>query len=418
MRQRSRRITCTAPAQTSSSGKSAETALLRHIKAKIRFGGPITVAEYMKQVLTNPGVGYYMHRDVFGAHGDFTTSPEISQMFGEMIGVWCVNEWMRCGSPSKLNVVELGPGRGTLADDVLRVCAQFPGIRDAVSMHLVEVSPALSEMQRRKLSGQCAVDSAGQSVAAYGSGDQIDATPCRSRHGVEVRWYKQLSDVPHGFAFYVAHEFFDALPVHKFQKRDGRWYEVLVDIDESPDAEHHLRYVLAANATPASSLLLKVRQGDARDHIELCPDAELIVRDIAGRIDRDGGYALVADYGHFGDKTDTFRAFKEHKVFDALAEPGTADLTADVDFLNLKNAVEGLVCTHGPVAQEMFLHSMGIRQRLQVLLTRASAAQRKDLITGYKMLTSPEEMGERFKFFALLDRKAEEYVPPGFASLS
>jgi len=396
------------------STKSPETALLKHLKQTILFKGPITVAEYMKQVLTNVAGGYYMNNDVFGVQGDFITSPEISQMFGELIAVWCVNEWMNSGSPNQLQIVELGPGRGTLADDMLRVITKFPGLKDAVSLHLVEVSPFLSDIQFDKLSlaappmhvkDHCAVEGCYKSA--------------KSRHNsIPIQWYKHLSDVPKARSFYIAHEFFDALPIHKFQKIDGRWHEVLIDIDEGKTTSNHLRFVLAPTDTAASRLLLTVADDDYRDHIEMCPDAATMVTELSNRIDEFGGFSLIADYGHCGIKTDTFRAFRDHKLVDVLSEPGTADLTADVDFSYLKRFVNTeQVSSFGPVTQEHFLHSMGIATRLQMLFSNANDEQRKSLLTGYDMLTNPNKMGDRFKFLALMQRRQYDslYVPAGFS---
>lgn len=411
----SNRILCCHISSSAALRKSTETHLLKHLKQKILFKGPVTVAEYMKLVLTNASSGYYMHSDVFGAQGDFITSPEISQMFGELLGVWCVNEWMRIGSPDQLQIVELGPGRGTLADDMLRVFMQFPGIKDAVSLHLVEVSPFLSQMQYDKLAHADKLTA----NSCHATSDGCYQS-CVSRYNnITVNWYKQLSDVPKARSFYVAHEFFDALPIHKFQKVGGNWREVLIDIDESETSENHLRFVLAPTDTAASQLLLKVAPDDVRDHIEICPDGGTIVTELAQRIATDGGFSLIADYGHNGSKTDTFRAFRQHKLFDALCEPGSADLTADVDFSYLRQFIDrNHVSVYGPVTQEHFLHCMGITTRLQSLLAKANEVQRKNLISGYDMLTNPNKMGDRFKFLALLQRTYDadsSYVPAGFA---
>jgi NADH dehydrogenase [ubiquinone] 1 alpha subcomplex assembly factor 7 len=397
------------------SSKCVETDLTRQLKARIRFKGPITVAEYMKEVLTNSAAGYYMHRDVFGSKGDFITSPEISQMFGELIGIWCVNEWMQSGSPDQLQVIELGPGRGTLADDMLRVFTQFPGMRDAVSLHLVEISPHLTNMQYSKLTGHEQLRTNATTNEYIDSLSRPSYQSCVSRHGIKVNWYRQLADVPHAPSFYIAHEFFDALPVHKFQKKENRWHEILVDVDDDPDSSNHLRFVLAPTNTVASQLLLQVDPGDQRDHIEVCPEAGIVMRELADRISADNGCALIADYGHCGDKTDTFRAFRQHRLFDPLCEPGTADLTADVDFNYLKRNIGDKVMSFGPVTQETFLHNMGIGVRLEVLLSKANEEQRRSLTSGYDMLTNHEKMGERFKFLALLSHRQDPtYVPAGF----
>ncbi|XP_064624167.1 protein arginine methyltransferase NDUFAF7, mitochondrial-like [Lineus longissimus] len=388
--------------------KREDSSLLRQLQAKIKISGPITVADYMKEVLTNPAAGYYMHQDVFGSQGDFITSPEISQIFGELIGVWCVNEWMQIGSPSKFQLVELGPGRGTLTDDILRVFSKFP-LKDAVSAHLVEVSPTLSDMQKVKLQGG---ETGGESEQTTSS---FSYKHCLSKHGCRVSWYQQLQDVPRGPSVFIAHEFFDALPVHKFQKTDQRWNEILVDLDPNSDG---LRYVLSKRQTLAAKTLLKVKRDDPRDHIEVCPEAGILMQELSTRIAEDGGFALLADYGHSGEKGDTFRAFREHKLHDPLNEPGSADLTADVDFSYLKEMAGQKVSSYGPITQDQFLYHMGIGARLQVLLGSATPSQRKDLISGYDMLTNHSKMGERFKFMALMQNDRKDYIPAGFENHS
>lgn len=238
--------------------KSAETKLLQQLRSRILATGPITVAEYMKEVLTNPMSGYYMHRDVFGSSGDFTTSPEISQMFGELIAVWFLNEWVKAGKPKPLYIVELGPGRGTLSDDMLRVFSKYSDAMEVVSLHLVEISPHLSQVQELKLCGTVSVvkdvlNDAPVTLRLPVKSDSEEVTYKQSitKHGVPVGWYRHLHDVPHGFSCFVAHEFLDALPVHKFQKTPEGWREVFIDLDDGP-GPHHLRYVLSRGPTPAS----------------------------------------------------------------------------------------------------------------------------------------------------------------------
>ncbi|CAH1790703.1 unnamed protein product [Owenia fusiformis] len=389
--------------------KSGETELLKSIVKRIKLNGPLSVADYMREVLVNPAAGYYMHRDVFGKEGDFITSPEISQIFGELLGVWCVNEWLHAGKPDPIQVVELGPGRGTLADDMLRVFSQFPEIKEKVSFHFVEVSPTLSDMQMEKLSGK---------KPESGARSMIDHCykQCKSKHGPLVSWYTHLEYVPHGFSFYLAHEFFDALPIYKFKHTDKGWCEVLIDIDEE-DGPHHLRFVVSRGPTLASKTMLHLKPGDTRSHVEVCPEGGILVCDIAKRLKQDGGFALIADYGHDGDKMDTFRGFRKHKLHDVLEEPGTADLTADVDFDFLARHAGDGVSIYGPISQEIFLHNMGIVSRLQTLLKNASPTQQKDLLTGYDMLANPQNMGERFKFMAIMNEQPDDYLPAGFALL-
>nr|XP_006135286.1 protein arginine methyltransferase NDUFAF7, mitochondrial [Pelodiscus sinensis] len=380
------------------SGSKAEdrgqvTPLLKHLTFKIKSTGPITVAEYMREALTNPVEGYYMHHDMLGEKGDFITSPEISQIFGELIGIWYVSEWIATGKPKTLQLVELGPGRGTLTDDILRVFNQLGSLLSKcdISIHLVEVSPKLSEIQALTLTGENIQSELDIAAPVYMKGI--------SKTGIPIFWYQQLQDVPQGTSFYLAHEFFDALPIHKFQRTEQGWREVLIDID--PKVPDQLRFVLAPSATPASEYF--IQDQETRDHVEICPDAGIIIQRLTDRIQEDGGAALIADYGHNGNKTDTFRSFRNHKLHDVLIAPGTADLTADVDFSYLRTMTQGRVATLGPIKQQEFLKNMGIDVRLQVLLRNISdTAMREQLLQGYDMLMNPKKMGDRFNFFGLL----------------
>ncbi|KAM9840402.1 protein arginine methyltransferase NDUFAF7, mitochondrial [Aulostomus maculatus] len=367
--------------------------MLRHLTSKIKATGPISVAEYMREVLTNPVTGYYVKNNMLGPDGDFITSPEISQIFGELLGVWIISEWMGAGRPKQLQLVELGPGKGSLAADVLRVFSQLQSVLGgaSVSLHLVEVSPALSRLQAQSLTGTRNQDTDREDEPVYRRGQ----TPT----GVPVSWYHHLDDVPTGFSIFLAHEFFDALPIHKFQRTAKGWREVMVDID--PDQPDQLRFVVLPSPTLASSTL--VQANERRDHVEVCPEGGVIIQQLARRISQEGGAALIADYGHDGTKTDTFRGFKGHHLHDVLVAPGTADLTADVDFSYLRRmAGRGVACL-GPVSQGMFLKNMGIDVRMQVLLRNCSdPSTRKQLVSSYDLLINPAKMGERFHFFSLL----------------
>lgn len=191
------------------------------IESRIKATGPITVAEYMKEVLINPLGGYYMHRDVFGDSGDFITSPELNQIFGEMVAIWFLNEWSKMGAPKPFQIVELGPGRGTLSQDILRVFEHF-GCLEKANLNLVEVSPVLSDIQAKRLCMKSErIDDNNSLIHREGI----------SHQGIAVKWYKGLSDVPKMYTMLVAHEFFDALPIHKFQKTENGYREILIDID-------------------------------------------------------------------------------------------------------------------------------------------------------------------------------------------
>lgn len=367
--------------------------MLRHLTSKIKATGPIPVAEYMREVLTNPVTGYYVKNNMLGPDGDFITSPEISQIFGELLGIWIISEWMGAGGPKQLQLVELGPGKGSLAADVLRVFSQLQSVLSGASMslHLVEVSPALSRIQAQNLTGTRNQEADSEDEPVYRRGE--------TSTGLPVSWYRRLDDVPAGFTIFLAHEFFDALPIHKFQRTEKGWREVMVDID--PEKPDQLRFVVAPSSTLASSTL--VQADERRHHVEVCAEGGVIVQQLARRITEDGGAALIADYGHDGTKMDTFRGFKGHQLHDVLASPGSADLTADVDFSYLRRVAGGGVACLGPVSQRTFLKNMGIDTRLQVLLRNCSdPSTRKQLISSYDMLTNPAKMGERFHFFSLL----------------
>ncbi|KAM7395907.1 hypothetical protein PAMA_007266 [Pampus argenteus] len=271
--------------------------MLRHLTSKIKATGPIPVAEYMREVLTNPVTGYYVKNNMLGPDGDFITSPEISQIFGELLGIWIISEWMGAGGPKQLQLVELGPGKGSLAADVLRVFSQLQAVLGgaSVSLHLVEVSPALSRLQAENLTGTRSQEAESEDEAVYRRGE--------TSAGLPVSWYRRLDDVPAGFSVFLAHEFFDALPIHKFQRTEKGWREVLVDID--PEKPDQLRFVMAPSPTLASSTLIQA--DERRDHVEVCAEGGVIVQQLSRRITEDGGAALIADYGHDGTKTDTFR---------------------------------------------------------------------------------------------------------------
>ncbi|KAJ8290572.1 hypothetical protein GJAV_G00014740 [Gymnothorax javanicus] len=381
---------------------SQETnAMFKHLTSKIKATGPISVAEYMREVLTNPVLGYYVNNDMLGADGDFITSPEISQIFGELLGIWCVSEWIAAGKPKEFQFVEFGPGRGSLASDILRVFSQLQPVLGGTSpsVHLVEVSPWLSKVQAQMLTGDQNQVFGGEDNPIYRRGT--------TGTGLPISWYRGLDDVPKGFSVYLAHEFFDALPIHKFQKTKQGWREMMVDID--PEDAGRLRFVLVPAPTLASSTL--IQEGENREHVEVCPEGGVIIQKLCSRIVEDGGAALIIDYGHDGTRTDTFRAFRGHEPHDVLSAPGTADLTADVDFSYLRRLAGEEVACFGPIAQCTFLQNMGIDVRLQVLLRHSpDDLTRAQLMRGFDMLMSHSKMGNRFKFFALLNHN--RLAPP------
>ncbi|DBA72425.1 TPA: hypothetical protein ACH3X2_010456 [Trebouxia sp. C0005] len=371
-------------------GKEQETEMAKHIKGIIRFrGGPITLAEYMSEVLTNPQAGYYINRDVFGTDGDFTTSPEISQLFGEMIGIWCLTVWQQLGSPSKMRLVELGPGRGTLMADLLRGTAPFKPFISGLDVHLVEVSKFLRLQQWDKLHCRGLPAVAASTAEGHQTGTAMPS-------GVQVHWHRSLDEIPDDLpTVYIAHEFLDALPVHQFQKTERGWCERLIDVasDESP---LHFRLVLSPRPTPASKLLVERRlralpfdQKAAMKGLEVSPQAMSTAGDLAKRVATHGGAALLIDYGRNIPYPTSLQAIREHQFCGLLEQPGKADLSAHVDFGAIRQGVresQAAATCHGPISQRQLLQGLGIEARLQALLKTADADQADMLQTGYLRL--------------------------------
>lgn len=221
----------------------------------------------------------------------------------QLVAVWCLAEWEKIGCPQPLQLIELGPGRGTLAQDVLRVFARF-NLSKKISLHLIEVSPHLSKIQAQRLCCESTeIKPEDGDVPHYRRGETIS--------GIQVFWYRKIEDVPKAFSIYLAHEFFDALPVNKFQLNgDGKWREVLIDIDSAKD--NAFRYIISKSSTPALSVFLSRKWSedllkDKRDHIEYSIEVESVVDTMSKNIKEFGGIALIMDYGHFGEKGDTFR---------------------------------------------------------------------------------------------------------------
>lgn len=395
---------------------------MKHLKSIIKFrGGPISVAEYMEEVLTNPNAGFYMNRDVFGAGGDFITSPEVSQMFGEMTGVWAVCLWEMMGQPKEVNLVELGPGRGTLMADLLRGTSKFKNFTNSLSIHLVECSPALQKLQHSTL--KCVDEENGS--------EHDQKKTISTLAGNHVSWHATLDQVPAGRpSIIIAHEFFDALPVHQFQKTSRGWCEKMVDVAE----DSKFRLVLSPNPTPANLFLrqrLKWAEKEEMsklDRIELCPKAMELTESIAQRISSDGGGALIIDYGLNGIISDSLQAIRKHNFVDILDDPGSADLSAYVDFPAIRHSAEeasGEVLVHGPITQSQFLGSLGINFRAEALLQNCTDEQAESLRTGYWRLVgdgeapfwegpddqAPIGMGTRYLAMAIVNKKLGTPAP-------
>lgn len=345
--------------------------------------GPISIARYMALALAHPTFGYYQRRDPLGARGDFVTAPEISQLFGELIGLAFVQHWLDLNRPSRVLLVELGPGRGTLLVDALRAARLVPGFLAAVSLHLVETSPALRERQARALGG------------------------------MPVRWHDALAGVPDDAPLLlIANEFLDALPIRQFVRRGKHWYERVVAVDD----DSAMCLTLARHPTPLPPIAAP-GAADLPDGtvLELGPAREALVQELAGRLVRQGGMALLIDYGSDVPLMtgDTLQAVRHHQKVGPLTTPGETDLSAHVDFRALvrRARTEGAE-VYGPVSQATLLTRLGIDLRLEQLLKRATPEQQRDLRAGHHRLTAPDRMGELFKALVLTGPNAP--VPPGF----
>jgi NADH dehydrogenase [ubiquinone] 1 alpha subcomplex assembly factor 7 len=359
------------------------TPLDAEIRRLIGVAGPMPIAEYMRLCLTHPQYGYYVNRDPLGSGGDFVTSPEISQMFGELIGLWMGSVWQQMGAPENVRIIELGPGRGTLMHDALRAAKIIKGFTDALVVHLVEISPALQQVQQRML-------------------DDL---------GVAVLWHNRIEEVPPGPTIIIANEFIDALPVHQAVKQASGWHERVIEI--APDG--HFVIGAAREALPhfEAALPRALRKSPEGAIFEWRADG--IAIEIGRRV-RDEGAALIIDYGHahFG-LGDTLQAVAGHSFTDPLRAPGQADLTAHVDFEALAQCAEIIGARiHGPIRQRDLFLRLGIVQRATALKAHAAPdkAAEIDIALARLIAEGARGMGELFKAIAIA---APELGPlPGF----
>ena len=346
--------------------------LQSEIRKLIKSTGPMPVWSYMELCLTHPRHGYYVSHDPLGREGDFTTAPEVSQMFGELLGLWAASVWKVIGSPPLLRLIELGPGRGTMMADALRALRVLPPLYQALSIHLVEINSVLREKQKATLSG-----------------------------ARNIEWHDNIDEVPEGPAVILANEYFDVLPIHQVVKRETGWHERTVEIDGSGK----LSFGFAAEPTPRFDVLLPplVRAAPVGAVFEWRPDAEIMK--IATRMRNQGGAALIIDYGHLrSDAGDTFQAIARHNFADPLKLPGQADVTAHVDFQALVRAAEDIGArVHGPVPQGEFLKRLGIETRALGLMAKATHEVSEDISSALKRLIGGGRggMGSMFKVLAV-----------------
>lgn len=356
-------------------------ALSQRLARAIRFDGPLPLSAVMTLALHDPNHGFYARGAAIGVEGAFITAPEISQIFGELLGLWVIQTWNDQGRQKRATVIELGPGRGSLLCDALRAWQHEPEFLAAVEIVLVEASPALESIQRARL----------------------DGSP------VALRWVRQWSDVAaDGPLFVLANEFLDALPIRQFVMTDRGWCERMVSVD----AEGGLIFALAPH--PAQ-IPVPPGRGVARpgEVFETSPAALSLVEDVARSIGAQAGGALFVDYGHGGEGFgETLQAVRRHRTVEVLELPGETDLSAHVDFGAVAERARAAGArVDGPLAQGSFLENLGIHERA-TRLKRANPQMAAEISAGVRRLVDPAEMGTLFKTLAIVPQDAAS--PPGF----
>ena len=350
------------------------SAVADRLKRRLALEGGITIAAYMEAALAGTG-GYYRDNDPLGADGDFITAPEVSQMFGELIGLWCVDTWERLGTPASFHLVEIGPGRGTLMQDALRAARVSPAFLAAKHLHLIEINAALKAQQAERLKD----------------------------HGPV--WHDSLNEVPAGPILLIANELFDALPIHQFVMTASGWRERMV-----VSQNDGLAFALGAPGAALSLLQPAHLAAQPNEIVEVSPASIALTDAIARRVASAGGAALFIDYGPATSGTgDSFQALRRHKFHDPLMNPGEADLTAHVDFAALALAAQQAgAATFGPITQGDFLRSLGLELRADMLAAKADAATAEILRRQCRRLIAPDEMGRLFKALALAQPDIKE----------
>lgn len=341
------------------------TPLKARLVEQIEKSGPIPLSDYMRICLADPQDGYYTRHMPLGAAGDFTTSPEISQVFGELIGLWCADLWVRAGMTKPFSLVELGPGRGTLMADALRSTYRVPGFLEATTVHFVEINQVLEEEQARRVP--------------------------------QAQWHSHLDSLEHeGPALFIANEFFDALPVQQIVKTQRGWQEQCVDSDGNklfpvvPKAGLLLNHLVPPSLQSAPQGAI-YELGGGRQEIRIMGD----------HIRNYGGGLLIIDYGYMDHALgDTFQALKNHSYVDPFDTPGEADLTTHVNFAQLADWCGTNLRISGPITQGTFLRRLGLDVRT-AMLAKANPERAEELLGASRRLTDPDQMGNLFKVMAI-----------------
>jgi SAM-dependent MidA family methyltransferase len=350
------------------------TALGEKIKSIIRATGPISVTDYFSLCLADPEYGYYKTRQPFGTAGDFVTAPEVSQLFGEMIGIFLVHAWQRHGKPANVRLVEIGPGRGTMMADMLRVIARIaPSLHDTINIHLVETSERLREIQQQKLSD----------------------------HEGRIAWHSGFDEVPSGFTLLAANELFDAIPIRQFVRTATGFRERVIEFD----IDGELTFAAGVAGIDPSLLPDTPKPLPLGATFEIAPARQAVMTMISDRLAAEGGTAVVIDYGHmitsFGD---TLQAVRMHEYDPPLEHPGEADLTSHVDFQHLaETALASGMHINGCAHQGDFLIGLGLMERAAALGRDRDGAVQQGIQLAVDRLAGAGEgkMGELFKVLAI-----------------
>jgi SAM-dependent MidA family methyltransferase len=365
--------------------------LKQKILAQIDATGPMPVGQYMHLCHAHPQFGYYATGNPVGREGDFITAPEISQMFGEMIAIWAISAWQAIGSPNRIQIAELGPGRATLMRDFIRTAAAHQEFFQAMQIKMVETSPSLKKQQRELLGDSdvsCPID-------WLDTLDQLDALP----------------------TLFIANEFLDAIPFRQFVKTQNGWLEVCVGRDETDEPNgkgEELAFVIGPTGIDESTLPQGHKNEPEGAVFEYAPAREAFVALIAEHLSANDGAALLIDYGHaksgFGD---TFQAVKSHKSVSPLQDPGNCDLTSHVDFQAIgETALDNGVHVTGLLSQADFLIKLGLLERAGSLGGNKGPELQKQIEKDVERLVSPEQMGDLFKVLCLAKH---QYNFPPFA---
>ena len=363
-----------------------DTPLALKLKAWIRQHGPMPVADYMDACLNDPECGYYRTQTAIGRHGDFITAPEISQVFGELIGLWCAVVWRQMGSPPRLDLVEIGAGRGTLLADALRALRVVPKFRAAIALHILDRNPALVEAQRAALSGS----------------------------GVTAIWHETFDTLPgDAHSIWVANEFLDTLPVEQLEKRDGAWTSRMIGMDSAG----RLVFTTAPLDSAASAVAHSFDADAWPDGAIVEIQSANVIANVLQRKRNDPIAALFVDYGHAHPASaETLQAVRNHRYEHILMSPGEADLSCQVDFADFARQVAGNASSaplaiDGPVTQAEFLGKLGIMERASRLMA-ANPGKANAIEMGVARLMAPQGMGTRFKAIGV--RQAGLPTLPGF----